>query len=202
MNQLKELWRKRSPDIVSGLAAIGLATLLSLLARSLGWAWFVVLLCFVGGAIACANLAFRRVQGTSWKGRKWRYAKWHSWAVAGLVIFVLVGAGTLAYRLAVEVDTSARAFAELVAEGIDAQSRGWYREALSHFQQALVIARGIGDRAGEGATLNNIGAVCDDQGLYEQALENYRQALVIARDVGLRTLEETVLANIKRLSDH
>ena len=35
------------------------------------------------------------------------------------------------------------------------QAQGQYDQALNYFQQALVIARDIGDRAGEGTTLNN-----------------------------------------------
>ena len=82
------------------------------------------------------------------------------------------------------------------------RDRGLYDQALENHQQALVIARRIGDRAGEARTLNNIGIVYHDRGLYDQALENYQQARVVARDVGLRTLEEVVLSNINRLSDY
>ncbi len=45
------------------------------------------------------------------------------------------------------------------------------------FQQALAIRREVGDRAGEGTTLNNIGAVYEAQGRYGAALEMYQQAL-------------------------
>ncbi len=38
-------------------------------------------------------------------------------------------------------------------------SQGRYAEALEAYQQALAILREVGDRAGEGATLNNIGGV-------------------------------------------
>ena len=79
------------------------------------------------------------------------------------------------------------------------QAQGQYDQALSNFQQALVIRREIGNRAGEGATLNNIGAVYRAQGQYDQALSQYRQALVIAREVGYKELEDTVLANIESL---
>ena len=37
----------------------------------------------------------------------------------------------------------------------------------------------MGDRAGEGTTLNNIGGVYDHQGRYDEALETYQQALAI-----------------------
>ena len=54
----------------------------------------------------------------------------------------------------------------------------------------------MGDRAGEGVTLNNIGLVYDDQGRYEEALAYYQQALAIAREVGDRAEEGTTLHNI------
>ena len=64
-----------------------------------------------------------------------------------------------------------------------------------------MIHREVGNRAMEGTTLNNIGAVYDNQGLYEQALASYNQALVIAREIGSRPMEETILNNIKSLPD-
>ena len=63
----------------------------------------------------------------------------------------------------------------------------------------MVIRREVGDRAGEGTTLNNIGGVYHDQSQYDQALNQYQQALVIAREVGYKELEDTLLANIERL---
>jgi tetratricopeptide (TPR) repeat protein len=80
--------------------------------------------------------------------------------------------------------------------------QGLYDQALENYQQALIIIRDVGGRAGEGTTLNNIGAVYHKQGLYDQALENYQQALIIARALGLRTLEESILSSIADLSDY
>jgi tetratricopeptide (TPR) repeat protein len=45
---------------------------------------------------------------------------------------------------------------------------------LEKFQQALVIVREIGDKANEGVTLNNIGAVYENLGEYPKALEFYQ----------------------------
>jgi tetratricopeptide (TPR) repeat protein len=78
-------------------------------------------------------------------------------------------------------------------------AQGLYDQALDSYRQALVIRREVGDRAGEGITLNNIGAVYDAQGLYDQALENYQQALVIAREIDSEPMEETILGNIEAL---
>lgn len=47
----------------------------------------------------------------------------------------------------------------------------------------------MGDRAGEGITLSNIGFVYDAQGEDEEAIAYYQQALAIARKLGLRSSE-------------
>ena len=55
-----------------------------------------------------------------------------------------------------------------------AHAQGEYDEALQAFQQALVIVREVGDRANEGAILDNIGVVYHAQGGYAKAHEMYR----------------------------
>jgi tetratricopeptide (TPR) repeat protein len=79
---------------------------------------------------------------------------------------------------------------------------GQYDQALTNYQQALVIAREVGDRVGKGNTLYSIGSMYHDREQYGQALEYYQQALVIAREVGDRGLEETVRANIENSSEN
>ena len=59
----------------------------------------------------------------------------------------------------------------------------------------------MGDRAGEGTTLNNIAVVYDNQGRYQEALETYEQALAILREVGDRAGEGTTLNNIAHVYD-
>ena len=54
----------------------------------------------------------------------------------------------------------------------------------------------MGDRAGEGTTLNNIGLVYDNQGNYGEALSYYEESLAIRREVGDRAGEGTTLSNI------
>jgi hypothetical protein len=54
----------------------------------------------------------------------------------------------------------------------------------------------VGDRSGEGATLNNLGGVYDDLGQKDKALDYYQQALAICREVGDRAGEGTTLHNI------
>ena len=61
--------------------------------------------------------------------------------------------------------------------------------------------REVGDRAGEAATLNNIGAVHDALGQRQRALEYYGQALPIRREVGDRAGEAATLNNIGLVHD-
>jgi CHAT domain-containing protein/Tfp pilus assembly protein PilF len=67
---------------------------------------------------------------------------------------------------------------------------------LEFYQQALAISKEIGDKAGEGTTLNNIGAVYDSLGQYPKALEFYQQALAISKEIGDKAGEGTALNNI------
>jgi tetratricopeptide (TPR) repeat protein len=54
----------------------------------------------------------------------------------------------------------------------------------------------IGDRAGEGATLDNIGGIYRSLGQYQEALEYHQQALDIQREVGDRAGEGATLNSI------
>ena len=67
---------------------------------------------------------------------------------------------------------------------------------MEYYGQALPIRREVGDRAGEAATLNNIGCVYYGLGDRQRALEYYEQALPILREVGDRAGEATTLNNI------
>jgi tetratricopeptide (TPR) repeat protein len=94
-----------------------------------------------------------------------------------------------------DLSPSSKAF-DLHKRGSSSYNQGQYEEALNYYQQALVITREVGDRTGEGTTLNNIGAAYQARGQYDQALQNYQQALVIHREVGNRVMEGTILNNI------
>ena len=70
-------------------------------------------------------------------------------------------------------------------------------KALEYYEQALALLREVGDRAREGTTLNNLGAVYDTLGQKPKALEYYEQALVLTREVGDRAMEaDTTLGRI------
>lgn len=84
----------------------------------------------------------------------------------------------------------------LLQQGKQQYQTSQFQGALQSCQQALEIYREIGDRAGEGTTLSNIGSVYQSLGQYSQALERYQQALVIAREVGDRAMEGTTLNNM------
>ncbi|MCL4298811.1 MAG: tetratricopeptide repeat protein [Anaerolineae bacterium] len=68
--------------------------------------------------------------------------------------------------------------------------------ALEAYKIALNIFRDINDRAGQGVTLNNIGAVYHAQGRYEEALDVLYQALDIRRTIADLAGEGETLANI------
>jgi len=59
-----------------------------------------------------------------------------------------------------------------------------YQNALSFMEGSLDIRRQIGDKAGEGTTLNNISALYHAQGDYETALTYLKQSLDICRQIG------------------
>jgi len=84
---------------------------------------------------------------------------------------------------------------------VTSYSHGQYREALNYYQQALIVDRETGDRAGEGQTLYNIGKAHAALGHFGQALESYRQALAVYREVGDRAEEGKTLYNIWRVQD-
>ena len=60
----------------------------------------------------------------------------------------------------------------------------------------LAILREVGDRAGEGATLYNIGRIYDDLGDKRRALATYEDALAIHREAGNRSMESVTLCNM------
>ena len=61
--------------------------------------------------------------------------------------------------------------------------QGRYDEALETLEQSLAIRRAVGDRTGEGTTLNNIGEVFRGQGRDAEALETYEEAMAVLETV-------------------
>jgi tetratricopeptide (TPR) repeat protein len=69
-------------------------------------------------------------------------------------------------------------------------------EALEPFQQALSIAREVGNRRLEGVILGDLANLHRTQGHASEALEHYHDALAIAREVGNRRGEGVVLGDL------
>ncbi|MEW6285484.1 MAG: tetratricopeptide repeat protein, partial [Chloroflexota bacterium] len=78
---------------------------------------------------------------------------------------------------------------------------GDYETALQYLKQSLDIRRQIGDKAGEGTTLNNMATTAHAQGDYETALAYLKQSLDIMRQIGDKAGEGTTLNNISQIYD-
>ena len=73
---------------------------------------------------------------------------------------------------------------------------GQTARAIEFYEQALAIAREIGDRRGEGANLGNLGICYLALGQTSRAIEYLEQALAIAREIGNRRDEGSNLDNL------
>ena len=73
---------------------------------------------------------------------------------------------------------------------------GRFREALAAWERSLELYRAIGDRAGEGTALGNLGIAYDNLGRYERAIELFEQYATVAREIGDRAGEGRALGNL------
>jgi tetratricopeptide (TPR) repeat protein len=80
--------------------------------------------------------------------------------------------------------------------GINAVEGGDYASAQDYHSQAHAIYREIGDRHGEGTTLNALGILADGSQDYAQAQKYYESALAAAREVGARFGEAALSTNL------
>jgi tetratricopeptide (TPR) repeat protein len=69
-------------------------------------------------------------------------------------------------------------------------------KAIDYYEKSLKMFEAVGDRQGEGMTLNNIGLVYKAWGKYDQAIEYYKKSLKIREEVGDRKGEGVTLNNI------
>ena len=76
---------------------------------------------------------------------------------------------------------------------------GSQEQALKCLEEALSIAREVGDRSGEGMALTNLGKVYEVMKQQDQALKCYEEALGILREVGDRRREGWVLNVLGRV---
>ena len=84
----------------------------------------------------------------------------------------------------------------LNAAGEDLYRIAKYKEALPLFEQSLAIDQEIGDKAGEGTTLNNISQIYDAKGDYGTALKYLEQSLAIRKEIGDKAGEAVTSWNI------
>ena len=73
------------------------------------------------------------------------------------------------------------------------------RPRSTYLKQSLAIYQQIGDKAGEGTTLNNISQIYDAQGDYATALDLPAKSLAISQQIGDKAGEGTTLNNISAL---
>jgi len=73
--------------------------------------------------------------------------------------------------------------------------------ALDFYKQSLTIRQEIGDKSGEGTTLNNISQIYHDRGDYERALRYLEQSLTISQETGNKSVEGATLNNISQIYD-
>jgi tetratricopeptide (TPR) repeat protein len=72
----------------------------------------------------------------------------------------------------------------------------YFQKAIQYYQQALAIAREIGDRRGEGSQLGNLGNAWRYLGEVSRAIKYLEQALIQIRESGDRRNEGFHLANL------
>ncbi|MCI5192151.1 MAG: tetratricopeptide repeat protein [Candidatus Electrothrix sp. AU1_5] len=89
----------------------------------------------------------------------------------------------------------------LNAAGYDLRQLSRSTEAKPLYEQSLTLYREIGDRAGEGTTLSNMGALHHARGDYATALKYLEQSLAIRQEIGDRAGEGTTLNNISQIYD-
>ncbi len=80
--------------------------------------------------------------------------------------------------------------------GLLYDSIGAYGHALTYLQQSLAIHKAIGDKSGEGTTLNNISQIYDARGDLTTALTYLQQSRAIYQAIGDKSGEGTSLNNI------
>jgi len=72
-------------------------------------------------------------------------------------------------------------------------------EAFALYEQSISIYKKVGDRQGEGATLNNISQIYSTKGDYDTALGYLEQSLDIRQQIGDRQGEGITLNNISQI---
>ncbi|NTV66733.1 MAG: tetratricopeptide repeat protein [Chlorobaculum sp.] len=74
-----------------------------------------------------------------------------------------------------------------------------YDTALDYLKRSLKIRQEIGDKSGEGTTLNNISQIFKARGDYDTALDYLKRSLKIQQEIGDKSGEGTTLNNISQI---
>ena len=77
---------------------------------------------------------------------------------------------------------------------------GEVEKAIGYYEQALVIAREIGDRQGEGNALGNLGIAYADLGEVEKAKALLQQAKAIGEQIGDPRIVQVTTQALEKLS--
>jgi tetratricopeptide (TPR) repeat protein len=80
--------------------------------------------------------------------------------------------------------------------GLIHNTLGLFKQAISHFEQALVLCQELGDRRTMASVLNNLGQTARLRGDYESAVPLYQEALTLVRETGTRESEMLSLSNL------
>ena len=83
--------------------------------------------------------------------------------------------------------------------GILEYDLGRYEKSLGYLETSIAIQEEIGDKAGEGTTLNNISTIYQSQGDYTTALEYLIKSLSIQEEIGDKAGEGATLNNISQI---
>ena len=73
---------------------------------------------------------------------------------------------------------------------------GEYQRAIEYIKKTLLIAKDVGDRAGQGKSYGNLGHIYSLLGEYKRAQEYTNRCIIIAKEVGDRAFEGNAYSNL------
>jgi non-specific serine/threonine protein kinase len=130
-----------------------------------------------------AALAWARERGKGEEGLRLAGALWRFWFTRG---YLAEGRRWLAGALAGEGSASAARARALHAAGALAHHQDDYAQAMTYFEEGLVLRRALGDERGIADSLGGLGTVAYMQGDFGRATALTEEALVLHRRLGDR----------------
>jgi predicted ATPase/class 3 adenylate cyclase/Flp pilus assembly protein TadD len=118
------------------------------------------------------------------------------WEVLELQGPCALGIDLGSHVLAIDTLDASQRTRALLARATAYRRAGRSDEAATGFEEALALARGIGDRRREAGILVVLGNLRRDQGRMDDARAHLDASLAIARDVGNRRLEGNLIGNL------